>query len=290
MVRSIWTTVAIGALVVAGPAGAIGTQATQQPLPVQTTSASAQTTSGQAQETAAKPRTGGLLGGIFGCAADGSTQGIGAAIGGAAGGLLGNRIAGRGSRTLGTILGAAVGAAAGSAIGCKLQQNDRDRAERAAEKALETGENQSWANAETGAAGQVTVGDTAAGGSLGDLRFASGVEPAGGFVKVGESFTTRSATNLRAGPGTKAAVRATLPAGQRLWVPAQVKGQPWMLVAENGVGQGYVSAPLLTRTASAAAANCKLVTQTVSLPGEAEQAETYQACKGNDGAWTMTRV
>jgi len=32
------------------------------------------------------------------------------------------------------------------------------------------------------------------------------------------------------------------------------------------------------------------VTQNVSLPGEAAQSESYQACKGSDGAWTMTRV
>ena len=80
-----------------------------------------------------------------------------------------------------------------------------------------------------------------------------------------------------------------LPAGQRVWVPAQVKGQPWMLVSENGVAQGYVSAPLLVK-ATTAASDCKLVTQSVSVPGEAEQSETYQACKGTDGAWTMTKV
>lgn len=281
MVRNILAAAATGALMMATPAGAIGTQATQQPLPVQ---------AAQSQESTAKPRSDGLLGGIFGCSADGSSQGIAAAIGGAAGGLLGNRIAGRGNRTLGTILGAAVGAAAGSAIGCKLQQKDRDRAEQAAEKALETGEGQSWSNDETGASGQVTVQNAASGSGLGDLRFASGVEPAAGFVKVGESYTTRSAANLRAGPGTHTAVRGTLPAGQRLWVPAQVKGQPWMLVAEDGVGQGYVAASLLTRTTNSVNANCKLVTQTVSLPGEAEQAETYRACQDSGGQWTMTRV
>ena len=63
-----------------------------------------------------------------------------------------------------------------------------------------------------------------------------------------------------------------------------------MLVSENGVGQGYVSSTLLRKATTVAAANCKLVTQSVSLPGEAEQAETYHACKGSDGQWTMTKV
>jgi surface antigen len=235
---------------------------------------------------------GGFLGGILGCSADGNKQGTGAVIGGVAGAILGNVIAGRGSRTLGTLLGGAAGAAAGSALGCKLQKNDRDKAERAAQDALETGRNQSWSNADTGASGRVEVADASAttGPALAGLRFADGVEPAANFSKVGDSFTTRAATNLRAGPSTAATVRGTLPAGMNVWVPAQVTSQPWMLVAERGVALGYVSSSLLSRSGTVVASNCKMVTQSVSVPGEAEQSESYQACKGNDGAWTMTRV
>ena len=287
MISKILSTVALGALVAAGPAQAIGTNVTQQ----QQTATTTQPVMAAQDNGERTSGGGGLLGGIFGCGANGDKQGIAAAIGGVAGGLLGNRIAGSGSRTLGTILGAAVGAAAGSAIGCKLQKNDRDKAERAAEEAIATGQSQSWTNDETGASGRVDVASGTTGSSgIGDLRFAQGVEPAGGYVKVGDSYTTSANANLRAGPAANAPVRATLPAGQRVWVPAQVKGQPWMLVSENGVGQGYVSSTLLRKATTVASANCKLVTQSVSLPGEAEQAETYQACKGNDGQWTMTKV
>lgn len=236
-------------------------------------------------------RSGGFMGGIFGCSAEGDKQGASAVIGGIAGAVLGNVIAGRGSRTLGTLLGGAAGAAAGSAIGCKLQKNDRDKAEAAAQRAIETGENQSWSNAETGASGTVAVSDVSSSGpALEGLRFADGVEPAANFSKIADSYTTRAAVNLRAGPSTAATIRGTLPAGMRIWVPAQVTSQPWMLVAERGVALGYVSSNLLIRAGSVAAADCKLVTQHVSLPGEAAQSESYQACKGADGAWTMTRV
>ncbi len=56
------------------------------------------------------------------------------------------------------------------------------------------------------------------------------------------------------------------------------------------MGQGYVSTDLLRKATNVAATNCKMVTQSVSVPGETEQAETYQACKGTDGQWTMTKV
>ena len=231
-----------------------------------------------------------VLGGIFNCSADGEKQIIGAAAGGAVGGLLGNRIAGRGNRTLGTIIGGVLGAAAGSAVGCKLQKNDRDRAERATQAAIATGEDQSWSNPETGASGTVSVSDAAAtGAALGDLRFAEGVEPAGGYSKVGAAYVSSGVVNVRGAPATTAPVRLKLTAGQRVWVPASVKGQPWLLVSDSGVAQGYVSAPLLTK-APTLAASCKMVKQDVSVPGEAAQTESYQACKDKTGAWVMTRV
>lgn len=290
MIRTIFTTVSLGALLAAGPAGAIGPQATQQ-QPQPQTSNNQPVLAAQEDDGASHTGTGGgLLGGVLGCSAEGGKQGIAAAIGGVAGGFLGNRIAGSGSRTLGTLLGGALGAAAGSAVGCKLQKNDRDKAERAAQAALDTGTSQNWRNDETGASGRVDVAAGASGGALGNLRFAQGVEPAGNYVKIGDSYTTNAAVNMRGGPSTTAAVRAKLPAGQRVWVPAQVRGQPWMLIAENGVGQGYVSSGLLKKSSTLAATKCKMVTQSVSVPGETEQAETYQACKGNDGQWTMTKV
>ncbi|MFM9977838.1 MAG: SH3 domain-containing protein [Sphingomonadaceae bacterium] len=276
------STAALASLAVVSPAHAIGTTVTQTPNQTQATMPVAATDE-------AAPRSGGFLGGLFGCAADGDKQVIGAAAGVAVGGLLGNQIAGRGSRTLGTLIGGALGAAAGSAIGCKLQKTDRDRAERAAQAALETNSNQDWTNAETGASGTVAIGQTD-GIALGNMTFASGVEPATGYVKVGQSFTAGSTVNVRSAPGTRAPVLGKLAAGQRVWVPAAVKGQPWMLVSENGVGRGYVSAPLLKRATTATASNCKMVTQTVSLPGEPEAAERYQACKDTAGQWTMTRV
>ncbi len=231
------------------------------------------------------------IGGIFGCSAEGDKQTVGAVAGGALGGLLGNRIAGRGSRTLGTILGGVLGAAAGSALGCKLQKNDRAKAERALEQAVLTGQDQDWQSDETGASGHVEVGQDVRGVDLANLKLASGVEPADGYTKVGGAYVSTTAANIRSAPGTNANVLGRLVTGQRVWVPAAVKGQPWVLISDQGLGRGYVSAPLLKRAMSTTNANgCRLVKQTVSQPGAAEEAETLQACKGANGEWTMTRV
>lgn len=251
------------------------------------------------QRAAAVPESTSNLGGgkgngfgILGCSADGGKQVPGAVIGGVVGGLLGNRIAGRNSRTLGTVLGGALGAAAGSAIGCKLQKNDRAKAERAMNDALAKNQNQSWNSAETGASGTVEVSNTAlAGADLAGLTFAKGVEPAPGYNKVGATYVTSASANVRSAPGLQGNILGQLPAGTRVWVPASVNGAPWFLVAQDGVGRGYVSNSLLTKAASqTVASGCKMVKQTVSLPSEAAASETYQACKDASGQWSLTRV
>ncbi len=233
----------------------------------------------------------GFLGGIFGCESSGNKQVVGAVAGGAVGGVLGNVIAGRGSRALGTILGGALGAAAGSAIGCKLQKNDQQRAERAVQDAVATNKSQTWQSDETGASGKVDVSQNSGGSvNLADIKFASSVEPASAYSKVGNVYVATAAANLRSAPATSASSLGKLAVGQQVWVPAQVKGQPWMLVSTGGVAQGYVSSPLLKRSTAVASNGCKTVKNTVSVPGAADESETFQACKGGDGNWVMTRV
>jgi len=229
--------------------------------------------------------TGGLLGGIFGCSSGGNKQAVGAAAGGVVGGLVASRIA-RGA--LGTVLGSALGAAAGSALGCKLQRSDRTRAEQATQAAVESGRSQDWQNPETGASGHIDVAN-GANTNLAGLRFANGVEPASNFSRVDKSYVASAAANVRSGPMTSSQVVAKLTAGQRVWVPASVTGQPWMLISDAGTAQGYVASSLL-RPAPQKASNCRIVKQDVSLPGEAPQSETFQACKDKSGAWVMTRV
>ncbi len=271
------TLAASTALLATTPANAIDPNAARTNTPVMSAADDGQT------------ERSGFLSGIFGCSADGNKQTGTTVVGGVLGGLIGNRIAGRGSRTLGTLIGGALGAAAGGAIGCKLQKNDQAKAERAMEDAVATGQDQRWENPETGASGTVDVTNSA-GSGIGDLRFANGVEPASGYSKVGATYTATAAANIRSRPGTDGTVLGRLTTGQRVWVPASVAGKPWFLLSDNGEGQGYVSNALLKREAVQTASACRMVTQSVETQSNGSASETYQACKGKDGNWVMTRV
>ena len=65
-------------------------------------------------------------------------------------------------------------------------------------------------------------------------------------------------------------------------------------VVRSGDGDSHAAVgedePIVEVATQVAANNCKMVTQTVNVPGEGEQSEKLQACKGTDGNWSMTRV
>jgi len=241
----------------------------------------------QAAQPAAANKSG-FLGGIFSCSAHGNKQTIGAAVGGVAGGVLGNVVLKK-NRTLGTIGGAALGAAAGSAIGCKLQKNDQAKAERAAQQALITNRTQTWRNADTGATGSASI---ASSGGIAGLSFADGVQPVSSYTNVGATYVASSAgANVRSAPSKSATVLTKLDPSQSFYVPAGVKGQPWLLYAQDGIAQGYVATTTVHRSpVTAAAGGCRLVKNTVNTPGETPQIETLKACKDSSGQWVMSQA
>jgi surface antigen len=232
----------------------------------------------------------GFLGNVFGCEASGSKQVIGAVIGAAAGGLIGNRIAGSNNRALGTILGGTLGGMTGSWLGCKLQRNAQVKAQRAVEQAAVSGKNQTWSDAESGASGDVKVSKGISATDLAGLKLANGVEPAAAYTSTTGPYVATAAVNVRSAPATTGKIIGKLASGDEIWVPAGVKGSPWLLVSQNGVGQGYVSSALLKPATKAVASKCRTIEHTINTEGAAPATEKLQACPGADGQWTMTRA
>ncbi len=101
------------------------------------------------------------------------------------------------------------------------EERSRQGRARRAGCARDRAETSTWSNADTGASGHVEVTNASAttGPALAGLKFADGVEPAANFSKIGDSFTTRAATNLARRPhAPPPTVRGTLPAGMKVWV------------------------------------------------------------------------
>lgn len=224
--------------------------------------------------------------GLFSCAAPGSKQIIGAAGGGVVGGLLGNRVVG-GNRSVGTVVGGAVGAAAGSWLGCKLQINDRRKAEAALARAASEGKPQQWSSTDTGASGSaVPIGSS----SLNGLRFPSGIEPQTAYDSRAGSFRALKNVNLRTSPSIDAPIISTVAKGASLNVAAGAANTNWLLVADGGVARGYVMESLLDRQAASPNSHCQRIRQTITSRADGSQSEDYQACPDGSGGWQINRL
>lgn len=159
--------------------------------------------------------TGGGVGSIVSCDAQGNKQAGGALIGALLGAAAGSNLA-KNDRGTGTAIGAVAGAATGSYVGCKMQ---RDQAARGG-----YAEQPSYRPATYTQNGYRLNGDIA---------------PAT-FQRDGGSFVANSTLNLRAAPTTNSARVGSLRAGEGFQALARVRGTEWILVGQNGVGVGYV--------------------------------------------------
>lgn len=248
-----------------------------------------------AQQAYGQP-AGNPLSSIFSCQAGGDRQAGAAAIGALLGGIVGNKVADN-ERALGTALGAAIGAAAGSYIGCRMQVSDQQRAQAAAQLALDRGQTQTWTNPQTGASGRVQVVSTQpyaqpqAVPSLAGLRFASGVEPQAGYQGAGGRYTAANRVDLRAGPVSTARVVGQVQAGQSIEALARVTGAPgWLLAGRDGVAVGYVKEAALRPVGAngyAAAPLCRTFEQSFTAPGGQPETQRYTACQNAGGEWVV---
>ena len=265
----------------------------------------------------AQAQSGNPLNSIFNCESSGNKQAGGAAVGAVLGGLLGNSTS-KNNRGASTVLGAALGAAAGSYIGCRMQTSDQRRAETATREALDYGRDASWTNPETGASGRVRVvssnpyldddysrADYARPISLGDIRFATGVQPQATYYGAAGRYEASSRVNLRSRPGQRGQVVGRLEPGERFRALARVRGYngDWLLVGRDRTAIGYVSEEMVTPVGSPYAEAygrdgsdrgqrrsermCRTFEQTFTTSGGRPETSQYTACQNAGGEWVV---
>lgn len=261
--------------------------------------------------------SGNPLSSIFSCQADGNKQAGGAAVGAVLGGLLANSGASRRKRGRDTVLGAVVGAAAGSYIGCRMQTSDQQRAQAAAQLALDRGESTTWTNPQTGASGRINVVSSQPYGSapqgrdydrrdarderpvsLAGLRFANGVQPQYSYTGASGQYEATNRVNLRGRPSADAQIVGQVERRDSIDAIARVRGQgeDWLLAGRNGVAIGYVAESLMRPLGPPAYAEdrrdngpvCRTFDQTITSGGGGQpETQRYTACKTANGEWVV---
>lgn len=263
--------------------------------------------------------SGNPLSSIFSCQAEGNKQAGGAAVGAVLGGLIANSGASKRKRGRDTVLGAALGAAAGSYIGCRMQTSDQQRAQAAAQLALDRGESTTWNNPQTGASGRINVVSSQGYGpapqgrddrrderpvSLNGLRFATGVQPQYSYTGASGQYEATNRVNLRGRPSADAPIVGTVERRDSIDAIARVRGQgeDWLLAGRNGVAIGYVAESLMRPASPPANAGgygdggrdrrdngpvCRTFDQTITTGGGQPETQRYTACQTASGEWVV---
>lgn len=241
------------------------------------------------------------LGSLFSCR--GSQGTTGAVVGGVAGAVLGSQVS-KNERGLGAVVGAGLGAWAGNQLACRMNTSGRSRAERAMQRALDTGRPQSWYDSRTRTSGRVELvsdayaGAASAGGygrpvASADLRYAAGVERAYDLASGAPLYRSDRRVNVRAAPSTQAPVVDRLRPGETI-AAAGVTPDGWIAVQEDGLVRGYVAASVVRPTGGAAYAgasgDCRVVRQTISAPGYGTETQRFNACREAGGQWRLEPI
>lgn len=228
-------------------------------------------------------------------------ENIGKAVGAAAGALLGTQIGSGRGKLAAVAIGTLAGYWAGGKVGRQLSQRDQAGIAYTTQEALESNQTRTWQNPDTGVSTRVSVRDAGAGGGQ------SGLEPLGQaptLELINGYFIAEANINVRGGPGTEYVILYRLAEGERVPVVGRVADTDWLMIAEQGAGNGFVYGPLLSpshesdnairdvmRTGETFATydvesrECRIITQEVVLPDDTGRTHEFKACRQPDGTW-----
>jgi surface antigen len=228
-------------------------------------------------------------------------ENIGKAVGAAAGALLGTQIGSGRGKLAAVAIGTLAGYWVGGRIGRELTERDQAGIAYTTHEALESGQTQTWQNPDTGVSTRVSVRDAGAGGEH------TGLDPLGQaptLELINGYFIADANINVRGGPGTDYVILYRLARNERVPVIGRVVDTEWLMIAQQGAGNGFVYGPLLSAsnesdnairdvmrtgetfaTYDAESRECRIITQEVVMPDDRTQVHEFKACRQADGTW-----
>lgn len=238
---------------------------------------------------------------------DGNSKLFGQLLGAGVGALIGSQVGGGKGKLAAVAVGALAGAWLGGKVAGRLTQSDQQGIAQTTGTALETGQTQTWTNPDTGVQTRVAVKDQTV--ERAPIQ-SQGLEPRPWETPPlhyeNAWYRANRDSNVRSGPGTQYAVMDTLRRGQQVAVVGRVQGQDWYLIADGGLGSGYVHGSLLDRERArtdgesalamqarsaprhaASERRCSIINQQITLPDGTTEDRDMRACQRPDGTWEV---
>lgn len=253
---------------------------------------------------------------LSGCQVDQNVEKGSAGLGAVLGGVLGNQVCkdkSNGIKVACTAAGALVGYITAEALYKKLTAADRKRMDDETARALAEDNAHSapreWNNPQTGVTASVVVKEETVQKTIAPVPILKGPVTTPPPLKlIGKQYeVTANTLKVRGGPGTDyKEFGESLKKGETVDILAAVEAHPdWLLLARDGVGSGYVSAPNLRATGKAINAkpasttvatnsvsvqveqSCKTIEQTAKYRDGSSDKATSRMCQQGDGSWRI---
>lgn len=228
-------------------------------------------------------------------------ENIGKALGAAAGALLGSQVGSGRGKLAAVAIGTLAGYWVGGRVGEYLTRRDQAGIAYSTHRALETGRTQTWRNPDTGVATRVSVRDA---GGTGGRRGRSPLGEVPTLELIDRFYIADANVNVRGGPSTEYVILYRLAQGERVPVVGRVVDTEWLMIAEQGAGNGFVYEPLFTpshesdnairdtmgtgetfATYDVESRECRIITQEVTLSDGTIRTHEFKACQQPDGTW-----
>lgn len=167
-----------------------------------------------------------------------------AVVGAVVGAAIGYAVSGKSDRGLGVLAGALAGGLIGDQLGKYLSEKERGELENYSLQQLNRDKSQSqttWTSSQSNAAAVVTTSESTAKSKSVEIVKLKQVEITPDMVLVGETYVTKVSMNVRAQPKVGNNKIGGLKVGTEFTAVGKTKNN-WMLVAQNGITIGYVSA------------------------------------------------
>lgn len=166
------------------------------------------------------------------------------AVGAVVGAAVGYMVSGKSDRGLGVLAGALAGGLLGNQIGKYLNEQDRAELENYSLEQLNKDKSEqttTWKSSTTGALADVKTSESNIKEKPVEIVKIKEVEVDPDLTLVGETYVTKASMNVRAQPRVGNNKVGGMAMGTEFTAVGKTKNN-WMLVAQNGITVGYVSA------------------------------------------------
>ncbi|WDE02829.1 SH3 domain-containing protein [Thalassomonas viridans] len=207
-------------------------------------------------------------------------------------------------QTLWTSYGAFAGSVIGKQLSKYLDKQDFHHMTQATSAAVALGQGQSWINPQTNTRGEARVVSTEnKADSFKIPVLKQRIDQVPPLDIIGQTYHALKKSNVRGGPGTRYQIVSGLAIGEAVNVIGKVRDSNWYLISKDGIGRGFIYAPLLEAAPAEKMPDsgisiaqeeieekevttnriCRTIEQSVSFADGSLRKDTIKACQSPSG-------